>query len=93
MRIQDFNKKQSGNIKQTSFPLVNQTYVISIGEFNNQGKAMAYYRMLTKDTYVFPATLRNDSKTFVISADNYSRFFKDKDIEKYETFFKANYPN
>lgn len=93
MRIQDFNKKQSGNIKQTSFPLINQTYVISIGEFNNQEKAMAYYRMLTNDTYVFPATLRNDSKTFVISADNYSRFFKDKDIEKYETFFKANYPN
>lgn len=91
VRIQDFNKKQTGNLSLTSYPFIDQQYIISIGEFKNQEEAMKYYRDFTSDSYVFPAVLRNDSKTFVISAENYSRFFNDKNIEKYNSFFKEKY--
>lgn len=91
VRIQDFNKKQIQNLSLTSYPFVNQEYVISIGEFTNQDDAMKYYKSFISDSYVFPALLRNDSKTFVISAENYSRFFNDKNIEKYDSFFKKKY--
>lgn len=91
VRIQDFNKKQTSNLSLTSYPFVDQEYIISIGEFKNQEEAMRYYMSFTSDSYVFPDVLRNDSKTFVISAENYSRFFNDKNIEKYESFFKEKY--
>lgn len=91
VRIQDFNKKQASNLSLTSYPFIDQEYIISIGEFKNQEEAMQYYKRFTSDSYVFPDVLRNDSKTFVISAENYSLFFKDKNIEKYESFFKEKY--
>ncbi len=91
VRIQDFNKKQAGNLSLTSYPFIDQKYIVSIGEFKNQEQAMEYYKAFVSDSYVFPAVLRNDSKTFVISAENYSRFFNDKNIEKYNVFFNEKY--
>lgn len=91
VRIQDFNKKQAGNLNLTSYPFIDQQYIVSIGEFKNQAEAMEYYKAFVSDSYVFPAVLRNDSKTFVISAENYSRFFNDKNIEKYNAFFIEKY--
>jgi tetratricopeptide (TPR) repeat protein len=91
VRIQDFNKKQTQNLSLTSYPFIDQKFIISIGEFENQVDAMKYYDAFVSDTYVFPAILRNDSKTFVISAANYPLFFNDKNIEKYDSFFKEKY--
>lgn len=91
VRIQDFNKKQSPNLSLTSYPFIDQEYIISIGEFKNQEEAMQYYENFISDSYVFPEVLRNDSKTFVISAENYSHFFNDKNIEKYKSFFNEKY--
>ena len=91
VRIQDFNKKQTPKLSLTSYPFIDQKVVISIGEFNNQAEAMLYYKAFISDNYVFPTVLRNDSKTFVISAGNYSRFFNDKNIEKYDSFFNEAY--
>lgn len=90
-RIQDFNRKQNPKLSLTNYPFIDQKYLITIGEFKNQDEAMKYYRDFISDSYVFPAVLRNDSKTFVISAENFTRFFKDKNIEKYDTFFKLKY--
>lgn len=87
VRIKDFNKKLSGELSLTSYPLNEKENIISIGEFKNQTEAMLYYKSIISDSYVFPSILRNDSKSFVISAENYSRFSKDKNIEKYELFF------
>jgi tetratricopeptide (TPR) repeat protein len=91
VRIQDFNKNQYQNLSLTTYPFEGQKYIVSIGTFKNQEAAMYYYTTFTNDNYVFPAVLRNDSKTFVISSTNYSRFFKDKNVEKYESFFKEKY--
>lgn len=91
VRIKDFNKKLDPKLKLTSYPFVESLYVISISEFINEEAAMDYYNSFIADTYVFPDVLRNDSKTFVISAENYSRFIKDKNIDKYNVFFKEKY--
>lgn len=91
VRIQDYNKKQTRNLSLTSYPFIDQKFIISIGEFENQVDAMKYYDAFVSDSYVFPAILRNDSKTFVISAANYPLFFNDKNIEKYDSFFKEKY--
>ncbi len=91
IRIQDFNKNQRTGLSLTNYPFIDKKYMVSIGDFINQQEAMQYYNAFVSDTYVFPALLRNDSKTFVISADNYSRFFNDKSIEKYESFFNEKY--
>jgi tetratricopeptide (TPR) repeat protein len=91
VRMQDFNKKQAPNLNITTYPLMDQKQVISIGEFRTQLDAMNYFNSFISDSYVFPSVLRNDSKTFVISAENYSIFFNDKDIIKYELFFKEKY--
>lgn len=93
VRIQDFNKKQNSSLRLTNYPLLDQQYIIAIGEFRNQTDAMTYYRAFQSDQYVFPQLIRNDSKTFVISAENYSRFFIDKDINKYQLFFNNKYFN
>ncbi len=93
VRIQDFNKKQAPNIQLTSLAFDNQRQIIRIGEFKNQTEAMDYYNVFIADNYVFPAILKNESKTFVISADNYPLFFSDKDVEKYELFFNKKYIN
>lgn len=91
VRIQDFNKKQSGDLSLTSYPLNDKENIIGIGEFKNKAEAMQYYKDIISDNYVLPAMLRNDSKTFVISAENYSRFSNDKNIEKYMLFFNEKY--
>ena len=93
MRILDFNKKQNPNINLTIYSLNDQKQIISIGEFKNKYEAMDYFNSIISENYVFPKVMRNDSKTFVISAKNYSLFFQDKDIEKYESFFNEKYKN
>ncbi|MBN1651925.1 MAG: hypothetical protein JW857_11390 [Bacteroidales bacterium] len=93
VRINDYNKKQAPNLKLESLNLDDQKQIIRIGEFDNQAKAMQYYRSFIADNYVFPDLLKNESKTFVISADNYPLFFNDKDIEKYELFFNKKFIN
>jgi len=91
VRIQDFNKKQAPNLSLTTYPFKDQKQVISIGDFKTQQEAMRYFKAFASDSYVFPNLLRNDSKTFVISAENYSRFNNDQNIEKYLLFFNEKY--
>jgi tetratricopeptide (TPR) repeat protein len=91
VRINDFNKKYPKEISHTMVPFDNLDAVILVSGFNNQSIAMDYYRLLIADSYVFPSVLRNDSKTFVISAENYALLTNDRNIDKYVSFFKEKY--
>jgi tetratricopeptide (TPR) repeat protein len=65
--------------------------VVNVAKFDNKDKAMDYYLSVTNNTSLTSKIKNGDFQHFVISANNYSTFYKSKDVEKYLTFFNKNY--
>jgi tetratricopeptide (TPR) repeat protein len=65
--------------------------VINVARFDNKDKAMDYYLSVTNNTTLTSKIKNGDYQHFVISANNYSTFYKSKDVEKYLVFFNKNY--
>jgi len=65
--------------------------LVMIKPFNGKMEAMKYYNVMKsrKDTY---SDLTEGSyQSFIISAENFSVFYKDKNVEEYQQFFSQNY--
>ena len=65
--------------------------MITVNKFDNKIKALDYYTSVGNNSVIMaklgPANIRH----FVISANNYTTFFKLKDVQQYLDFFNANY--
>lgn len=92
-KISDFNSQfysmATFNIGQVGFQGDNQ--MITIKTFENAKKAMDYFTTLRENSEVFKGITPDNFKLFVISSNNYSVLYNDKDLQKYLDFFTGSY--
>ena len=95
VRITDFNTKSYSveDLKVNSVLLDNNRHLVTVNSFKELSKALRYYKGLKDDTYVFSGFQPGTYDQFIISAENYPVFFKEKNTEAYKTFFEKNYLN
>lgn len=93
VRITDFNTKNYSleNLQVNSVLLDNNRQMITISSFGEIEKAMRYFNGIKEDTYVFSGMREDSYEQFLISAENYPVFFKEKNTEAYLKFFLKNY--
>jgi outer membrane protein assembly factor BamD (BamD/ComL family) len=65
--------------------------MINVKSFDGKAKAMTYFNALSPKKDLFSDLVPGTYHMFVISAENYSVFYKDKNIDDYEQFFTKNY--
>ena len=95
VRITDFNTKNysTEDLKVNSVLLDNNRHLVTVNSFKELDKALRYYNGLKGDTYVFSGFQPGTYDQFIISAENYPVFFKEKNTEAYKAFFEKNYLN
>ncbi|MFC2086170.1 tetratricopeptide repeat protein [Bacteroidota bacterium] len=64
---------------------------VTVKSFKNRNQAMNYYESITEFGEFFGPLDPKSYRQFVISSENYVKFYKDKNINKYYRFFKSNY--
>ena len=93
--VTDFNKKYFG-LEKLAFKniFLDQNHqLIIISGFANMKKAMTYYGTI-KNKGNLPQLVKGASyQHFAISDKNAKTFYKDKNIEEYQEYFKENYEN
>ncbi|MFO8055453.1 MAG: hypothetical protein R6U19_09875 [Bacteroidales bacterium] len=67
--------------------------MITISRFDNMKNGMRYYRHVENHEPLQKFFDNNNGKHFLISVNDYSKFYKDKDVTKYLEFFTKNYLN
>lgn len=99
----DINKFKTGlsNLNGQSFGLLDLTVssvfldmthqLISVKTFDGKVKAMEYYNFMKDSKDAFKDLMPGTYQAFVISAENYPIFYKDKNVEEYQTFFSQNF--
>lgn len=91
--ISNFNKKSFRNLELT----INATFLdlstqmVAVKGFEDNVEAMDYFRAFIGNTHDLKAINESSFTNFVISSDNFGRFYKDKDSEYYLEFFQENY--
>ncbi len=92
-KISDFNRKSFSlkNLNTTSTILASPLEMITITGFTDAKDAKIYYDALQSGNIITGKDAEGQFYIFPISTDNYPIFFKDKDLEKYQAFFKDHY--
>jgi len=65
--------------------------MVTVKQFNGKNKAMDYFTFMKSNQFAYTDLVSGTYKTFIISAENYSIFYKSKNIEAYDQFFTQNY--
>ncbi|MFH0761391.1 MAG: tetratricopeptide repeat protein [Bacteroidota bacterium] len=92
-RISNFNVEKFDEefFEVASTVLDGDVQVITVKNFTNKKSAMAYYWAITADPVVYGDVKEIDFRQFVITKDNYTRFYKNKNVAQYLDFFRQNY--
>ena len=92
VRISDFNKKEqrtrSFNVRNVV--LDDNRTLVTIGSFENEGKAEDYITSMFLGDYVFGGIDKSKYTIIPISNKNYPVFYQSKDLEEYNTFISNN---
>lgn len=65
--------------------------MVYIRGFKETKKCKDYFTAIRENNEVFAELPPQDFKQFIISQPNFTKFFSDRNIERYETFFNENY--
>jgi len=65
--------------------------IISVKTFDGKAKAMEYYNFMKGNANEFKDLPPGTFQSFIISAENYPIFYKDKNVQEYQTFFTQNF--
>ncbi|HEY0029718.1 MAG TPA: tetratricopeptide repeat protein [Bacteroidia bacterium] len=92
-KLSDFNaeKFSTSDIDISSVFLDLTHQLVSVKTFDGKARAMDYFNIMISQKDLFSALEIGSYHTFVISAENYTIFYKDKNIAEYEQFFTQNY--
>ncbi len=93
VRISDFDKKYFSlkRLRVKSLMLDDSKTIITIGNFDNAGEARNYLLALKNDEYVVSGLKNKEISTFSISASNYPKLYKDKNVGSYSEFYEKYY--
>jgi tetratricopeptide (TPR) repeat protein len=89
IKLSDTNTQSfsADNLEVSSIFLDINHQMVCVKAFNGKAKAMVYYNFFKDDQQFFMDLNEGTYQTFIISADNYSVFYKDKNVADYQTFF------
>ncbi len=92
-RISNFNveKYNEDFFEVASSVLDNELQVITVKNFGNKKAGMDYYQAITADPLVYEGMKDTDFRHFIITKDNYTRLYKNKNVFQYFQFFRDNY--
>lgn len=65
--------------------------MINVKPFNGKEEAMKYYGFMKANKEAYKDLSEGSYQSFIISADNFTIFYKDKNISEYAQFFSQNY--
>ena len=65
--------------------------LVSVKSFDGKAQAMNYYNFFKDNKAAFTDLVPGTFHSFIISAENYTTFYKDKNIEEYQQFFSENF--
>lgn len=90
--ISDFNAQMfaSQGLTISSFVIDPAHQVITVKKFANKTAAMSYYNLLKSKPEIFMHLQPGSFQAMVISTENFTLFFKDKNVAAYKTFFDKN---
>jgi tetratricopeptide (TPR) repeat protein len=95
VKISDFNSKFHSleNLQVNSLLLDGNMEMVTVNNFENSEKAVNYYLSIKDNEYIFTKLKQaGEYYQFVITAENYPIFYKNKNIQQYIKFFEKNYP-
>ncbi len=92
-RISNFNveKYDEEFFEVASSLLDGDLQVITVKNFTNKKVAMDYFDAIVADPAVFADLKETDYRHFMITKDNYTRFYKNKNVGPYLQFFTDHY--
>ncbi|MCX6225868.1 MAG: hypothetical protein NTV01_14135 [Bacteroidia bacterium] len=92
-RISNFNVEKSDQdfYEVASSILDEELQIITVKNFTNKKDGMDYYQSITADPKVYEGMKDTDYRHFIISKDNYTRLYKNKNVFQYYQFFRDNY--
>ena len=79
------------NIAVSDIFLDNAHQLISVKPFNGKTEAMEYYDFMKSRNDVYTDLNQGSYQSFIISAENFTTFYKEKNINEYALFFRQNY--
>lgn len=92
-KMSDLNSEffSTANLAISSIFLDAGHQIVTVKAFQGMKKAMDYYNLVDSKRDVFSDLEKGTYLAFAISAENYSIFYKDKNILDYELFFTRNF--
>lgn len=92
-RISNFNveKYNEDFFEVASSVLDGELQIITVKNFNTKKDGMNYYEAVTTDPKVFEGMKDTDYRHFIITKDNYTLLYKNKNVFQYYQFFRDNY--
>jgi tetratricopeptide (TPR) repeat protein len=93
VRLSDFNTREykSAQLMIKSLVLDDLRTLITVGNFETATAALDYRNALMGSDYVLGGISPTDFTTAPISLTNYPTFYRIKDLNEYETFWKKTY--
>ena len=92
-RISNFNveKYNEDFFEVASSVFDEEMQIVTVKNFNNKKDGMNYYESILADPKVYEGMKDTDYRHFIISKDNYTRLYKNKNVFQYFQFFRDNY--
>jgi tetratricopeptide (TPR) repeat protein len=92
-RISNFNVEKyiEDFFEVASSVLDEELQIITVKNFPNKKEGMDYYQSITADPKVYEGMKDTDFRHFIITKDNYTRLYKNKNVFRYFQFFRDNY--
>ena len=90
----DFNKKEfsTQTIEVSSLMMGLDQHILIIKTHMDYKGSLSYQIKALADKSVMKDMLKLNFEKILISKDNFSDFYKDKDLEGYKDFYNKNYP-
>jgi tetratricopeptide (TPR) repeat protein len=92
-RISNFNveKYNEDFFEVASSAFDDDLQIVTVKNFNNKKEGMDYFNSVTEDAKVYEGMKDTDYRHFIISKDNFTRLYKNKNVFQYFQFFRDNY--
>jgi tetratricopeptide (TPR) repeat protein len=93
IKLSEINKASfsTKNIGISSVFLDAAHQLISVKPFNGKAEAMKYYDFMKSRKDAYSDLNEGSYQSFIISAENYTTFYRDKNVSEYEQFFTQNF--
>lgn len=89
----DFNNKfySRKEFSVNTIYLDNKHQMLTVSRFDGAKQGLKYYRNIKRNEELRKYFKNHSGKHFLVSVNDYSKFYKKKDVEKYMKFFEKNY--